>query len=314
MFKKEYTILLLVIAALTVYLFVLKKDKTHYKLPAIQLIEKNDVSKITIKQVNAEIQLRKEEKNWFIMPGNYPADRGLVEKMLDDIKGLTLTALASESKNYTLYELNEENKITVEAFKGDTSIRKFDIGKPAPSYRHTFIKLEDDHRIFHAIKNLRGTFDKTVQDLRDRIVMKFEDDITELTLIEDNRELNITKKTAPVSAEPGNEQENVQKPESPWETDKGQTVKGQEVDEIINTLSSLSCDGFIEEKSKADYNSPIYTVSLKGSKTYTVSLFAPEDSKYPATSSENEYPFFVSEWKAKKITKKFSDLIESGEQ
>jgi hypothetical protein len=62
----------------------------------------------------------------------------------------------------------------------------------------------------------------------------------------------------------------------------------------VNTLSILSCDEYIEDKAKEDFSSPIYSVSLKGLKEYTISFFDKTDNTYPAVSSQNQYPFFMS--------------------
>ena len=60
--------------------------------------------------------------------------------MLSAIENLTLTALVSESKNYNLYDLNEEKRINVKAWQGENLKRDVDLGKTASSFRHTFVK------------------------------------------------------------------------------------------------------------------------------------------------------------------------------
>jgi hypothetical protein len=305
-FKREYIILILIIVILCVYLFLRQNERVHYELPKIKPIEKNDISKLTIKKADSEIVLFRKDDRWLISPQGFPADKAIVDRMLDEVSGLTLTALASESRNYSIYELDNKKKIQVTAYKGDTPLIKFDIGKIAPSYRHTFIKLEGDYRVYHAEKNLRNTFDKTVSVLRDKVVMKINEEITELTLIKGKKQMNIRRIIAPIETE-----QKQQEPAQKWETDKGQKLNDEEVDEIINTLSDLSCDDFIEGKKKEDFKTPIYSVSLKGIKTYKISLFKKQDGRYPAISSESDYPFYLSEWKAKKIMKEFKELIAS---
>ncbi len=92
----------------------------------------------------------------------------------------------------------------------------------------------------------------------------------------------------------------------------GSPVKAEEIDEIISSLSNFQCDEFIEDRKKDDFKSPLFTLTLKGINTYTISLFEKEDDQYPGISSESEYPFFISEWKAKRIMKEL-DSLKSGE-
>ncbi|TNF53296.1 DUF4340 domain-containing protein, partial [bacterium] len=180
--KKEYIILSLIIIFLSVYLVVQEKDKTHYTLPEIESIEKKDISRIVITREESDLTLSRENSRWYILPNHYPADNGMVQSMLDSISTLSLTALASESGNYTPYELDEKNRIEVTAFREENPFRRISIGKTASSFRHTFVKLADDHRVFHAAGNLRSSFDKTVSGLRDKEVLKIDDEITELIL------------------------------------------------------------------------------------------------------------------------------------
>jgi len=162
--KKEIAILFFIMAVLVFYIKSEKGDKTTYKLPDINKIEASDVSKITINTNDSEIVLIKENNTWLVGTQKYPADPSTVDKMLTQISGISLTALASESKNYSIYELDNDKKIKVKAFKGDNIIRTISIGKPASSYRHTFVMIDNDHRVFHAEGNIRSDFIKTVSE------------------------------------------------------------------------------------------------------------------------------------------------------
>ncbi len=313
--KKELAILFFIIAVLVYYIFSEKSEKTHYELPDVEKIIKDDISKLNIRKKDSEIALIKENDRWLISEKKYPADNTLVDKMLEDITGLKLTALASESKKYAIYELDKKDRIQVEAYKGDSLLRKMSIGKPASSYRHTFVMLDDDHRVFHSEGNIKSDFDKTISELRDKKVMAFQDDITELTLKKDKEEITILRGVAPVPVEVTKKGEEEQKPQEAgpkWTTVDGKAVKENEVDGIINTLSDFRCDEFIEDKTKEDFKSPVFQATLKGVNIYSISIFEEKDSKYPAISSENNYPFLISEWKANKIMNDLESLVEEG--
>jgi hypothetical protein len=310
--KKEYIILVLIIILLSVYVVIRKNEKLHYELPEIAPMEKKDITKITIKRVDSEITLSRDGNRWLIKPDNFLADSHVVEKMLDNISGFSLTALVSQSKNYELYELDDENKITVTAYKGDKQLLSFDIGKTAPTARYTFVRLNDNPDIYHAEHNLKSVFNKTVEGLRDRIVMKFSDEIDKVTFIKGKESLKIIRKQAPISEEPEQkEKTKEQQPSQIWQTEDGKPVKDSEIDNLVNTLSNFSCDDFITDRKKEDFTQPIYKISLKGLKTYTISIFKKEDNRYPALSSESEYPFFILEWKAKNLMKDFNELLKT---
>ncbi len=313
--KKEYIILVLVIALLSVYIIFQKTDKTHYTLPDIAKIDKDDITQLSVKTGDKELVLQREEDQWLILPEKYPADTGAVDNMLDIISAPVLTAMASESKNYSIYDLDEGKRIEAAISKDDTLLRKLEIGKTASSYRHTFVKLDNDSRIYHAEQNFRGHFEKDVSTLRDKQVMKIEEDISEIILTSGEKNMHITRGVAPVDVnlteDNTAENEEAPPPETPkWMTKDGRAVKEKEIDTIIKTLSNLKCDEYIDGKKKEDYQKPSFTISLKGAKNYALSLYDKQDNKLIGTSSENSYPFLVAEWKAKKINLNPDELLE----
>jgi hypothetical protein len=311
--KKEYIVLLLIIGLIGAYLYFQKSGEIHYSLPEPEKIDRESVTGLKITKDGSELSLVNEDGRWLILPQKFPADRAQVERMVDAAESVTLTALASESKNYAIYKLDEENRIRVEVYGGESILREMDIGKPAPSYRHTFVKLGNDHRVFHAEGNLRDIFDRTADDLRDRVVMAFDEEITELTLTGGEESMTIVRGYDPVSKAPDGEEEREQGHPAKWQTDEGVPVKADEIDEIIQTLRNLRCEGFVKDKAKKDLTSPSYTVSLKGLKTYSISFFEKEENRHTAVSSESEYPFLVSEWKAEKIIKDLKTLTGTEE-
>lgn len=314
--KKEIAILFFIMAVLVFYIKSEKGDKTTYKLPDIASIETGDVSRLTINTKGSEIVLLKENNKWLLGTQKYPADPSIVDKMLSQVSGLSLTALASESRSYSIYELDNDKKIEVKAFKGDNIIRTISIGKPASSYKHTFVMIDDDHRVFHAEGNIRTDFSRTMPELRDKKVMAVQDEITELTLNRGDKKMTIVKAPTPVSADISGEKGAQTAPEetgTKWTTSDGRPVKDSEIDSIIGNLSDYQCDEFIEGKTKQDFTSPVYTATFKGAKEYSISFYEKQNEKYPAVTSESEYPFIVSEWKAKKIMKELDSLIEAGQ-
>ncbi len=311
--KKEIYIHFFVMAVLVFYIKYEKGDKITYKLPDIDTVETEDVTKLTISRNNSETLFLKEDNKWFISPQKYPADPSAMDKMLGHISGLTLTALASESRSYAMYELGDDKKVEVKAYKGDTILRAISIGKPASSHKHTFIMLDNDHRVYHADGNIRTDFSRTVPELRDKKVMAVQDDIIEMRFQMGDKELTVVKATAPVSVDV-NAKKAVEEPvnDGPkWTTSDNRRVKDGDVDSIIGSLTDYRCDEFIEGKTKDDFTSPVYTATFKGVKEYSISFYEKQDEKYPAVTTESEYPFLVSEWKAKKIMKELDSLIES---
>ena len=317
--KKEYAILIIVIVALSMYLILHNPNRSLYRLPSVPNVAGEDITKIEIVKPDTSVLLNKKSGSWQIAPKGYPADPDKVKNMLDIIEKLTVTALVSESKNYILYDLNDDKKITIKAWAGDMLTREFDLGKKAPSYRHTFVKLAGDDRVYHARTDFREKFDQTVENLRDKTVFSFEEtEIQEIRITKGEQSMVFNRKPIPAedSVEQTGDAEREASPEqteSIWQNTDGKKGDESSIDSLLSTLSRLSCKEYMDGSSKDDFANPIYTIQLIGAQEYTLSIFAKKDKEgkdHPAISSENDYPFVLSGWKADKIMKNPDEMLK----
>ena len=320
--KKEYIILVLIIIALSVYLYMRKADRTQYQIPKLPEIVKNDISKFEITRSGESTILSKKDGHWFIAPQQYPADETQVKSMLDTITDLTLTALVSESKNYIRYELSDENKINVRAWQGEALKRNFDIGKPAASMRHTFVKIDGDDRVYHARNNFRSKFEKNTDDLRDKTILSFTaTDVQEISVTGDQLSLNFmrTQATADDKAPENQETEGASSPAAKtiWQSSDGKPADPDAINQLLAVLSKLRCDNFIDDKKKEDFTAPIYAVGLRGTREHDLLIYAKlneDDGFYPATSSASDYPFNLSAAVAERIMKNPAEMLRKEEK
>jgi hypothetical protein len=344
--KKQYLILSGIIAVLLIYLILGgSRSKMSYEVPKLESLNEQDITKLEIILSDRTVILGGQGESWNIEPQDYPADPVKVEDMLETVSNLTLTELASEQQDYQRYDLDQDSRITVKAYQDEKIVREFDIGKIPSTYRHTFIRMADDTRVYYARESFRSRFEVEIKDLRDKKVMSFDKNaISEIQLKQEDSTWTFAKKMIPVptpeektpaekeeteaeaeaETEVETEVETAQEPQEQeaWVTADGKTGDKTNLDTILNELSDLRCDDFIEGKTEADYPSPIYTVMLKGNKDYTLQIYAKEekeeggedegssqDEKYPAVSSESPYPFLLSTYRAERIMKKAEDLF-----
>jgi hypothetical protein len=310
--KKEYVILLVLIAALSAYLVLRKPDRTHYQLPKLQDMAETDISKIEIDKGGTSVVVNKKGSGWEIATKGYPADSGKVKAILDTLKNLTLTALVSEAKDYNRYDLDDAKKIRVRAWASDDLKRDLDVGKPAPTYRHTFVKLAGDDRVYYAQESFRSKFDQSTDVLRDKTVLSFDQgEIREVSITKGDKSIVLKSKDVPQETTAKAQQEKTAEASSPpkvetvWEDAGGKKADRKSLSEILGVLSSLKCEKYLEG-AKEDLKDPIYEIGLKGNKVYQLSIFNKKEKdakEYPAVSSENGYPFLLSTWRVDKILK-----------
>jgi hypothetical protein len=251
-------------------------------------------------------------------PRDFPADKELVKAMLAEIETLTVTTLVSESGDYQRYDLGDDKKIAVKVWSGEKLLRHFEVGKAASSFRHTFVKLADDDRVYHARNNFRNTFEKTEDNLRDKAVLSFQPpDITELKIANENTSLPLTLMEISADESQAKTDQSTAAASQPametWQSAEGKPGNLNNISRLLSALSNLRCESFIDDRQKQDFTGPIYSIDLKGVQSHKLSIFAkltPEATNYPATSTGSDYAFLLSKDTADRIMKNPEDLLE----
>ena len=296
--KKEYLILVVVIAALSVYLYQRTADRTHYTLPKLPALAAADITKVQMTRGAETVVLARQDGRWVIEPQGWPVDPKTAQEILEAITALNLTALVSESKSYAVYELDDERKANVKVWQGDQLRREFDVGKAAPSFRHTFVRPAGDDRVFHAQDNISFRFRMAVDDLRDKSVMTFTpEEIEEVRITQAGATTTLTRKKAEAPAgQPA--------PADAWLSADGRPADPAAVQSLLADLSNLSCEKFINDRDTASFGAPAATIELKGAKEHTLKIFAPlsaEDKSRPAVSSGSDAPFTLAEHQLQQV-------------
>lgn len=317
--KKEYIILVLIIIALSVYLYMHNADRTLYELPEIAPISEKAITKLEIKKGESVFVLSKKDDNWYIAPADYPADANKIKDMLNAVKDVDLTALVSESKNYNRYNLDEGQKINVKIYQADSLKLDIDVGKTASSFRHTFVKPSGDYRVYHAQGNLQNAFDVTLDSLRDKVVLSLKPaEIQQLNITRGPHALAFTKTQLAVDVKAPESEKSAEAPQTAakmvWQAASGQPVNESAVEQLLNAVADLRCEQFIDDRKKEDFVSPQFTLELKGGQEHHLTIFpkiGESDTSYPAVSSGSDYPFQLSAGQAERIMKDPAALLQT---
>lgn len=302
--KKEYFILIVIIAALAAYLFMNNTDRTHYELPDLPVIKKNVITGIDLQGPKGHIRFQKKDSGWVLTDDEFKAEQGKVDDMLDTIRNLTVSALVSETSDRNRYHLDDGQRLWIKAWARDKLEREFFIGKPAPTFNHTFIALAGDNRVYHANGSFTRDFDRSVEEFRDKTVLAVtEGQITRIRIEKDGmtKELVKSEKTPPAAdgTEPGDRTTDVpapdDKPAPVWTAADGTAVDPDFAESIASGLSRVQCDRFSgKEKIQAlAGRSPVAAIMVNDDihlKIYGKN----EDSLYPALASQTDEAFLLS--------------------
>lgn len=318
--KKEYIILILLIAALSAYLVFKKDDRSHYTLPTPPKVASDDVDRLVVKKKDKTLAFNKKDGKWTVTDKKFPADESAVDQMLDVVANLKVSALVSEKGDLVRYELDEENALLISAFKGETRLIAFKAGKAAPSYNHTFVQLADNPNVYHARQSFRYHFDKDPDDFRDKRVMDFpEESVQAVTLEKGGVVKTLTaKKAEPAKASAGEAPEDAGKDgkeQGPaafvYEDDTPADKKA--LADLLDTLSALKCDSYPAGLTKKDLENqaPALKITLETDAKIVLNLFETPDDKEAVngTSSLSDYAFSLQGYTAKDITTYVDTLL-----
>ena len=282
-----YIVLGIIIVVLSLYLALRQRDRMQYTLPRLEPLSALEVETLKIEQAGRILKIVRSEETWQIQPEGYRADRAAIEEMIKTVAELQLTELVSVTGNYSRYDLDEQSRIRVTAFKKEKVLRRFDLGKRSPNYNHTFIRIDGDDRVFQTPGNPGAVFGLSKDDLRDRLVLSFDPDtITEIRAEGPGWAVNISR-----TPEESRQEQNsaAVTPKVTWRAETGEVWEAELIDELLNTLSDLDAVRYREQEDRN--GKPVFTITLTGQKPYTLEVFARQDNLYPARSSESEYPF-----------------------
>jgi hypothetical protein len=317
--KKEFIILGIIVCGLLLYISQRNPDKISYQLPDIPAVAKKEITKIELSKGETPIVIKKKDDKWYIDPQGYLADSNKVKGMLDGVEHLNLAALVSESKNYNRYDLDDQNKIQIKAWQGETLKRDFLVGKTASGSQNTFVRLARDDRVYQAQENLRSKFEVTIDNLRDKTVLSFNSsEIQEIKVAKGAESMTFIRTQETGENSPSKEADTVSAKPPPeevkttWQTADGKKVDETRLNRLLSTLSKLDCQKYIDDRKKEEFTDPAYAIVLRGTQDYSLSVFAKSsegNEHYPAVSSGNDYPFELSKWQAEELMKAPDEII-----
>ncbi len=305
--KKEYIILFLIIAALVLYITLRKGNRIQYEIPQVAELVPDSISGIVITGNDSEILLTKENNRWLIGAEKYVADAYKVEKMINFLVKPVLMTVVSDSKDYLRYGLDDKTRITVKALSGGNPERTVEIGYQADVRNYTFIKLENDYRVYHAREDLRDIFSTDIDDIRDKTVLAFNaEDIDSVYLSRDGNEFVLNKK---VLASEGEENKGTA---SQWETNDGKMVDTSIMNSLLDDILKIKCSEYLYDIKGDDPGDPVYVIKVRGENEHVLTVYPKKEDDYTAVSSDNPTPFNLYAWRIDNIIEKFDKM--SGEE
>ena len=301
--SKEYALLLLVIIGIGLYLLLRPSDGVQYELPELTAVDTRDVDTVRISSANSSLSLRRGNETWRIAGEGYEADGDRVQEMLDQAADPGISALVSQSGDYTRYHLGPKRRIRVEARGDGETLRELILGKSAGEVANTYIKLPGNENVYMAERDLRGTFEVTAGELRNRTVFRVERDAVNSVWLSS---VNGSRTIRPPEAEGSGANATGH---SAWTDKQGDKVGPEKVQKLLNSLERITCREYTKGLSR---NGTGYTVKVTTDSTHRLRLFEPQGESataYAGESSQARDPFVLPGYKGRGLVSAVKGLL-----
>ena len=152
------------------------------KAPADTSVKVVNIPEDQIKQIEVKkrdgstITLAHENRKWSLIgKENYPADQDAASGLAGALAPLTADFLENKASDPTGYGLAPP-ALTVTVTRTNGKSDQILIGDDVPGGSQTYVERAGDPKVYLASTSLRSSFDKQVNDLRDKRLMTFDSD------------------------------------------------------------------------------------------------------------------------------------------
>jgi Domain of unknown function (DUF4340) len=246
--------------------------------PRIVSLTEADISKIVLKKKGADdTVLEKTNGKWQITaPKPYPADQDAAQQLVTSADSITADRVVEDkASNVSAYGLNSPSfELDISLKNGKTTRVK--LGDDTPTNSGFYAMLEGDPRLFTVASYVKTGVDKSVNDLRDKRLLTFDQDkLSRVELIAKKQDIEFGR---------DKDQWQIVKP-------KPLRADGLQVDEMLRKLKDAKMDLTLSDedakKAAATFASgmPIATVKLTDpSGTQQIEIRKNKDDYYAKSS------------------------------
>jgi len=248
----------------------------NYTLPVFPVISPDQFSLLEIIPPRGEPVIITKTGSQWLLDDDYPAAPSTVDRILDALATLEPVDLVSDSGNYGRYDLEDDQRYTLKAYKGENLVREIYLGKPSSSENYNYVQFPGSRGVY----TLRGALIKTLR----QEPVSYRD--TQVLQVNRSAVTRIETEMAGVRTVA------IKGPEDQWTTPEGEPRDAAPIQELLGRLTSLNAVAFPESIPGA--GDELAVIRLSGGKDQSLTLFEKTVDGYPARSSGYPFPFVIS--------------------
>jgi len=281
-------VLLLVLAGLGGLLFAERMHDqagTTVSFPLVRL-NPDDVTRVVIDGPKGHTTLEDVQGTWRLTdPVDYPAEPELVKNTVKLLAGLTSDGVISTNpQKADLFEVDDAHAEKVALYVADDADPKvrLAVGKLAPGFTHTYVKVGDDATVHEVPGALRFQLERDATGWRDKTVLAFDPAAIEGLTLAGARTVTVKRGDKGWT----------------WDPDAAgtSTPSTDAVERLIKELSVLRAQGF-EDSPPEPPATPLLTVTLArpdNQSPIDLVVEADEGTRYRVVAEANPQRFLVT--------------------
>jgi hypothetical protein len=289
---KTLSIIFVILAAVTGAYSWMNQSGTSEGLRT-KLVEINPdaIDKIVIDNKGRDypVTLQKEGDIWKVTSREgdqlYPASSQAIASAMEQLNSLNIKALVTrDPKKHVRYQVDSTGT-DVTLYRGDTEAAHVILGKPqfvSRSEFNTYMRRADEPEVYSVEGFISAAFNKDIENWRDKQVWKL-----------DRNEIDRVDLLFPADSSYSIERAG----QEAW-TSNGDSLKTRLVDSMINQLTNLRANGFVNETSPSDFGKEVYAMQVQLSngvqRTLRIKPDPDQKSTYQAVASDFPYVFTLN--------------------
>lgn len=288
-------VLLSAIAALVVVYVLQLVFSGGTAVKDFNLAESPDALTITKGVDGTPIKIVKDGENWLVGEKQYPADKNIIESLVNEVKNVKVLGTVSKSSDNERYGLDDANVLIVKASKDGKDLRTLNVGKKASTSQQTYIQLDGSKEVLLASGNKESALGKSIEDMRDKGIYSVNvGDIMKISVAKPDESYSLEKTGEPPA----------------WTLTSSNTNKidVEKVSSWVGSITSLKAQSYAAEDTKLPSVADASVTLTAAGKDITVSVYKAEESKYLCASNITPYVFYLSSYTAEKYVKALKDL------
>lgn len=292
----------------------------------------DEVVRIEIKEARGELTLLRREDQWFVGADDeqlFPAREEAVARLLDRLRELTRLEVVSERGSDQEYGFVEaaRRRVRIEGSSGDSLL--LELGFTAASGEAIYARLQGDRTVVRLPRALHNAVGSDPEDYREMVVARIpEDTIRRVEIVggipgtlqvervgaADRRDAELHDRDRRDGDSGDGDLRDADRRESDSDDDGwrvtgdaldqlGAQVRPERIQDLLRELASLAAMGFPDE-GRLPLPEPFVTIRVETIRgpTHTIEIAPPdEDWRLPAVSTTSPYPFYLPEWRVRRL-------------